>query len=94
MTAGEGGAPSLLLSTGETHLECWARFWASQYKRDVDIQKRAQQRATAVMEALQHLSCEKRLRKQGLFILEKRQLRKDLMVERWWGVKNKEPDSS
>ncbi|KAK4830310.1 hypothetical protein QYF61_009815 [Mycteria americana] len=32
-----GGDPSPLLSTAETHLECWVQCWAPQYKRDMDI---------------------------------------------------------
>ncbi|GAB0188186.1 ADP-ribosyl cyclase/cyclic ADP-ribose hydrolase 1-like [Grus japonensis] len=33
----KGGDPSPLLSTGETHLECWVQFWAPQYEGVTDM---------------------------------------------------------
>ena len=56
------------------HLECCAQFWAAQYRRDMDIVERVQERATKMMTGLEHLSYKDRLREQGLFILEKRRL--------------------
>lgn len=38
------GDPSSLLSFGEAHLECWIQCWAPQCKRDLDLQKRVQER--------------------------------------------------
>jgi len=35
----EGGDPSPLLSTCETHLEWWVQFWASLYKTVMDWNK-------------------------------------------------------
>lgn len=32
--------PPAVFSTGETHLDCWVQFWASQYKRDVDLENK------------------------------------------------------
>lgn len=40
----------------------WARFWASQYERDVEPLERAQGRATKVIKGLEHLFCEERRR--------------------------------
>lgn len=44
-------------------------FWAAQYKRDLDIMGRVQQRAAKMVKVLEHLFYEERLKK-----LEKRRL--------------------
>lgn len=52
-------------------LEYGVLFWASQYKTEIELLERVQQRVTEIVKGLDYLSCEERLRETGLFSLEK-----------------------
>lgn len=66
------GFNKTLKGPGRPHTEHCAQFWCLPCKKDVDRLERVCRRSRKIIKGLRSLLCEERLRKMGLFSLEKK----------------------
>ena len=73
------GGVNIVEEISEGHIRNSVPFWSPQFRKDIDTMERIQYRASGLIPGQERLSYEERLKETGLYTLERRRLRGDMI---------------